>query len=172
MTHSILRDKLARLVEQWNVDGTPSKYAFEFIASDLAEWKDVNAVSSGLWRVAPTMLTATLDDFVGQGIETIEFFARFAGVEVTPLGVMQPAPVIVEECRNHCPTFLGLTVLRTFVLEDLIYIGRSIPAGTLLLVGGGPFLQSEPDIAAQANLHLVAKDVKEFIEFLLNFQPQ
>ena len=168
---SLVREKLSDLVRQWQVDGTPSKYAFEFITSDLFEWKEANSISSGLWPTPPTMITATLDDFVGQGIETIEFFAKFAGMEVTSLGVMQPVETIVEECTERRPTLLGLTVLRTFVFEDLIYIGQNIPSSTLLIVGGGPCLQSEPEIATQANLHLVAKDVKDFIEFMLNFQP-
>lgn len=168
---SLLREKLSCLVREWQVNGTPSKYAFEFIVSDLFEWKGTNEISSGLWLTPPTMITATLDDFVGQGIETIECFAKFAGIDVTPLGVMQPPEKIVEQCNQQRPTFLGLTVLRTFVFEDLIYIGHNIPSSTLLIVGGGPCLQSEPEIATQANLHLVAKDVKDFIEFLLNFQP-
>ncbi len=162
---------MSDLVRQWQVDGTPSKYAFEFIVSDLFEWRQERRISSGLWIDPPTMITATLDDFVGQGIETIEFFAKFAGMEVTSLGVMQPAETIVEKCSEQRPTLLGLTVLRTFAFEDLIYIGQNIPSSTLLIVGGGPCLQSEPEIATQANLHLVAKDVKDFIEFMLNFQP-
>ena len=175
MTESInptqlLREKLASLVQEWQDDALPSRYAFEFIASDLAEWKQTNRIS-GLWDTPPTMITATLDDFMGKGIETIELFAKIAGIEVTPLGVMQSAETIVKECIKQQPALLGLTVLRTFVFEDLVYIGHNIPSNTLLIVGGGPCLQSNPEIATQANLHFVAKDIKDFIQFLLNFQP-
>jgi len=167
---SLLRGKLTELVQRWESDGLPSKYMFEFIASDLIEWKRTNHISSGLWDNPPTMITATLDDFVGQGIETIERFAEIAGIAVTSLGVMQPPERIIEECNKTRPSLLGLTVLRTFVFEDLIYIGRNIPSDTLLIVGGGPCLQSDPDIATQANLHFVAKDLKDFIRFILSFQ--
>ena len=96
---SLLREKLASLVQQWQDDGLSSKYAFEFIAPDLIEWKRTNHIS-GLWETPPTMITATLDDFVGQGIKTIELFAEIAGIEVTSLGVMQSPETIIKECNN------------------------------------------------------------------------
>lgn len=167
---SLLREKLASLVQQWQGDGLPGRYAFEFIASDLIEWKQTNRIS-GLWKTPPTMMTATLDDFVGKGIEIIGLFAEIAGIEVTPLGVMQSPETILKECNRQHPSLLGLTVLRTFVFEDLVYIGHNIPSNTLLIVGGGPCLQSDPEIATRANLRFVAKDVKDFIQFMLNFQP-
>jgi hypothetical protein len=167
---SLLREKLAGLLQEWQGDGLPSRYAFEFIASDLIEWKRTNRIS-GLWDTPPTMITATLDDFVGKGIETIGLFAEIAGIKVTPLGVMQSPETIVKECNKQNPSLLGLTVLRTFVFEDLVYIGHKIPPNTLLIVGGGPCLQSDPEIATRAKLHFVAKDVRDFVQFMLNFQP-
>jgi len=166
----LLREKLSGLLEQWQVGGLPSRYEIESTAQELLEWKQTAGIS-GLWNQPPSMITATLDDALGKGIEIIQMFAEIAGINVTPLGIMQSPETIVIECNKRLPHLLGLTVLRSDAYEDLEYIGHNIPPNTLLIVGGGPFLQSDPELAVRAKVHLVANDVAAFIRFILDFKP-
>ncbi len=167
---TLLRKKLSDLLEQWQVGGFPSRYEIESTALELLEWKQTTGIS-GLWNQPPSMITATLDDALGKGIEIIQMFAELAGIKVIPLGILQSPDTIVNQCNNHCPSFLGLTVLRSDAYEDLEYIGHNIPPNTLLIVGGGPFLQSDPELAIRAKIHFIAHDVAAFLQFVLNFQP-
>ena len=164
-----LREKLTYLLEKWQLGGLPSRYEIETTGLELLEWKRANHVS-GLWSKPPIMITATLDDGIGKGIEIIQFFAEIAGIEVIPLGIMQSPETIVNECTKHRPALLGLTILRSYACEDLEYIGHNIPSNTLLLAGGGPFLQSDPELAIRANVDFVLKDVAAFLQFILDFQ--
>lgn len=167
---ALLREKLSDLLKQWQASEFPTRYEIESDAKDLLAWKQAHNVS-GLWHKPPLMITATLDDALGKGIEIIQLFAEVAGIKVIPLGIMQSPDTIVDECNQHCPSLLGLTILRSYAYKDLEYIGHHIPKKTLLIVGGGPFLQMDPELAVRTKVHLVIKDVASFIGFILNFQP-
>lgn len=167
---ALLREKLSDLLEQWQFSGLPSRYEIESAAQELLVWKQTVGIS-GLWNQPPSMVTATLDDALGKGIEIIQLFAEVAGIKVTPLGIMQSPETIVTECNKRLPHLLGLTILRSDAYDDLKYIGHNIPPTTLLIIGGGPIFQSDPELAVHAKVHFVAHDVAAFLQFVLNFQP-
>ncbi len=165
---SPLRAKLLELLEEWKANKFASRYEIEQSGHDLLEWKTSNRIS-GIWNESPLMITATLDDALGQGIELIQLFAQAAGMEVIPLGICRPATAIITECKKHLPDLLGLTVLRSDVEEDLIFIGQSIPSKTRLIAGGGPLL-SDAEIIRDARICFVAKDIASFVRYMLDFK--
>lgn len=166
----LLRHKLSGILDEWQVCDFPSRYEIEASAHELLDWKQANGIIS-LWDRRVTMLTATLDDALGQGIKIIEMFAEIAGIEVTPLGILQSPDTIIASCTELRPSFLGLTVLRTYAYDDLLHIGKSIPATVKLIVGGGPFLQTETELIEKAGVDFIARDITSFLDFLLAFQP-
>ncbi len=168
-SNELSRQNLIGILAKWKQEGLPSRYEMEKIGQDMLANKQ-SGEATGIWDVPAKMVTATLDDALGQGIEMIELFAKIAGIEVIPLGVCQSPETIISECNGHLPNFLGITVLRSDATEDLINIGQNLPAGTKFVVGGGPFLRSYPETIDFANVHFVARDVAAFLRFLLNFE--
>jgi methylmalonyl-CoA mutase cobalamin-binding subunit len=116
------------------------------------------------------MITATLDDGWGHGLEVIEALAAAVGVAVHPLGVLQRPDVILTACRERQADLLGLTVLQFDSDEDLIEIARGLPPETTLIAGGAAFIH-DPDFAERTGTLYVARDGAAFLEFLLRFYP-
>lgn len=166
----LLKYKLSGILDEWQDCDFPSRYEIESSARELLEWKKANGIAS-FWDERVTMLTATLDDALGQGIKTIEMFAEVAGIEVISLGILQSPETIIDSCTKLRPSLLGLTVLRTYAYDDLLLIGKSIPTTVKFIAGGGPFLQTETELVRQARIDFVARDVTSFLDFLLTFQP-
>ena len=131
----------------------------------IMEWKQANNIS-GLWTPAPVMVTATLDDAMGHGLELIHEYARAAGLELVQLGLLQSPDKIIDTCHEVDARILGLTVLQQFSDEEAIRIGRSIPEQTLFIAGGAAFL-FDPDLAEEARVDYVAKDALAFLWYLL-----
>ena len=163
-----LQDRLVELLGQWEEVGLPARYEIEEAAQDILRWKNQTGID-GLWAHSPLMITATLDDAVGQGLHLIHLVAEMAGIRVMPLGILQPPETIVQECHQHHPDLLGLTVLRFTAAEDLEYIGHNLPPGTKLIVGGTSIFQADPELARRTGVHFLAKDAAAFLRFLLDF---
>ena len=132
----------------------------------MLAWK-IDQQIGGLWEHPPQMVTATLDDSIGQGLKMIHCFSDVAGVKVTPLGLMQPPEVIVSTCRQLRPDMLGMTVLQFDSLEMLDEIVDKLSAATQVIVGGSAFRQMS---AAQLREkpYRVLSDVAAYVEFLLS----
>lgn len=160
-----LRHQLEALSRTWIDQGLPSREQIVRCARTLIAWKEKHS-GMGLWPEAPLLMTATLDDGIGQGIEIIGLFAEVLGMRVMPLGLVQPADAIVTACRRHCPDFLGLTVLQLDSDEALARVGHRLPPGTCL-IAGGPAFRYDPEMAARCGVHHVAANVAYFIAFLL-----
>lgn len=122
---------------------------------------------AGLWPWVPRMLTATLDDAIGQGIAVVRHFAAAVGMEVIDLGLCQTCEAILAACRTHRPALLGLTVLQFTSEEDLACIGSRRPAQCRLVVGG-PIFKADPALAGRCGCDFVARDVAAFLNYLLN----
>lgn len=120
---------------------------------------------TGLWDVPPLMITATLDDGIGQGIRIIERFAGLAGLRVHPMGLTVARERIAAECRRHRPALLGVTVLQVDSEEDLCWIGHGLPEETRLVAGGAAF-RTDPDLAGRCGVDFVAGNVAAFIGYL------
>ncbi|MEW6261261.1 MAG: cobalamin-dependent protein [Thermodesulfobacteriota bacterium] len=125
----------------------------------------------GLWAVAPVLVTATIDDGIGQGISIIGRFAEAVGIVVKPLGLMQSVDTIVEACLHLQPNFLGLTVLQ-FDSEPIVAeIASRIPEKTRLICGG-PVFRVDPEFAQRTGVHAAALHVGDFLDILLMWSAE
>jgi hypothetical protein len=162
----ILNKKLSDLVRKWEDNGLPGRDTMVKTGRMLANWKQDGNVQ-GLWEHPPHLMTATLDDAWGHGLDLIELYATVAGLHVFRVGLLKSAGDVIDACRDRKPDFLGITVLQFDSEDDLCTIGRNIPADTRLIVGG-PIFRADPDIAVRANVHLVAGNLAVFVKFLLS----
>lgn len=162
---STLTKRLEQLTREWIEKGIPSRDQIVRCARELIRWKEEND-HQGLWAVPPRLITATLDDGIGQGIEIIQLFAEVLGMRVIALGLVQSADKIVAACRQHHPEYVGLTVLQLDSEEELAQVGRALPAGSCL-VAGGPAFRYDEELASRCGVHFVAPNVAYFINFML-----
>lgn len=161
----ILRTRLADMVTGLQGGGKPSRTELAVAAEEIRQWKKENQVA-GLWADPPLMVTATLDDAMGHGLDLIHRYAWLAGLKIHPLGLLQSADAVATACRELEPALLGLTVLQFDSEDDLIRIARNIPA-TTRIVAGGPVFKGDPDLARRAGVHRVASDAADFLKYLL-----
>jgi methanogenic corrinoid protein MtbC1 len=163
-----LRDRLEKLAAGLLANGRPSRTELAAAIKDLQAWKMEHQVA-GLWKDPPLMVTATLDDAMGHGLDLIHQYAELAGLKVQALGLLQSAETVAAACRELNPALLGLTVLQFDTEEDLIQIARNIPE-TTRIVAGGPVFKADPDLARRAGIHRVAADAADFLNFLLTLE--
>jgi methylmalonyl-CoA mutase cobalamin-binding subunit len=168
-SHSSLRLKIAELVETLRKTRRPSRNALLSAAERVLEWKRGSG-AAGLWPRPPLMVTATLDDGWGHGLEVIHLYGEVAGLSIIPLGLLKTPGEIIGACASRQPDILGLTVLQFDTEEALIEIRSGIPKQTRI-VAGGPLFGADPDLARRAGIDFVAVDAAAFIEYLLDFQP-
>jgi len=166
MRDHLLWKKLNDLVLQWQGRRLPSHDALMELADRIEHWKRQNGVRA-LWPVPPRMVTATIDDGIGQGIAIIDRYARLAGLDLTRLGLMQSPKAIVTACREIQPRWLGLTILQLDSEDDLAAIAGQLPRVTRL-IAGGPALIIDPQLSQRAGVHHAARNLSAFIEILLS----
>ena len=117
------------------------------------------------------MITATLEDGVGQGLKMIHLFSRIAGIEITPLGLMQTEGAIINACIKQQPDFLGMTILQFDSEEVLCRIIEHIPKKIQVVVGGPIFnMMDKEDLSKKS--YVVLNTVSSYLDFLLNWQHQ
>lgn len=160
-----LRKKLMDLLGHWKKTGFPSRSGLVSIANELIEWKKKNHIE-GIWEEPPLMVTATLDDTFGYGLQVIHLYAEVAGIRINPLGLLQTPKQIMKTCCEVDPDFLGLTILQFDTEEALTAICRNLPPKTKVVVGG-PIFKVDPCLARRAGVHYVAKNVTSFLEYIL-----
>jgi methanogenic corrinoid protein MtbC1 len=146
----------------------PSRSGLEKASGVLREWK-VKTGGSGLWDKPPLMITATLDDGLGQGLEIIRMFSETAGIEIIDLGLLVTPDKIITECKRNNPDLLGLTVLQFDSEEDILMLSKNLPPKTKI-IAGGPVFTADPGFAQRTGIHFVAKNVAYYIRFLLQFE--
>ena len=164
-----LRARLIGLSLEWIENGLPARSIIEQTANEISDWKTVTGIN-GIWLHPPHMLTASLDDGSGLGLNIIEQYASIAGMRVRRLGLCVHPEVILDACRRDLPDFLGLTVLQTDSEEALAQIGHGLPPQTCM-VAGGPAFRSDPDLGDSGRVDFVARNVAFFIDFLLKWMP-
>jgi len=164
-----VRDRVSEMLQNWARQGKPTREDYMKGARMLetlrrqSEW-------GGLWPQSPLMLTATLDDGWGNGLDIIETLAASVGVTVQALGVLQSPATIVQACRDRQPALLGLTVLQFDSDEAVLQITDALPPVTTLIAGGAAYLY-DPEFAERTGTHAVARDGIGFLRFLLGYQP-
>lgn len=163
----LYKDKIIDTIRKWQKNPRPSREAFLNIASELIKWKQ-DAGIKGLWEDPPLMLTATIDDGWGHGLEIIQLYAEAAGINTVALGLLKSTDTIISECRKQCPHILGMTILQFDSEDSMAYIRKNIPSKTRI-VAGGPLFRSDPELGRRMGIDFVAKDAIAFMEYLLNF---
>jgi len=159
-----LRLGIAGILEK--LKGRPSRAAMIQGADDILALRLESGLAA-LWTAPPLMLTATLDDGLGNGLEVIHRYAEAFGMRLLPMGFLQTPEDIIAACREHTPCFLGLTILQFDTEEAVRRIRDDIPASVRILAGG-PLFQADPELAGRAGVDVVLKNAPAFGEFLLN----
>lgn len=157
--------KLKQLCTDWMDRGLPSRQQIIAQAVSLDQWKQKNAIA-GLWDTPVKLLSTTLDDGIGQGIEIINLFSATMGIQVVFLGLVQSPEAIVSACRKILPDILGMTVLQQDSEDGLHLVGRSLPPKTRLIAGGAAF-KYDPELAERCSVDYVAENVAYFIDYVL-----
>ncbi|MGA6926619.1 MAG: hypothetical protein WBY88_13100 [Desulfosarcina sp.] len=161
-----LREAVNRLTDDWLTGGPPSRQTLDQAAKEIVRLRARLNVN-GVWQDPPSMLTATLDDAIGQGLEVIEMFAAAIGMRLTRLGLMQSPAAVIDACRRHHPDYLGLTILQFDTEDDLLFIAGRLPDHTRI-VAGGPVFAGDPEFAGRTGIHYAAKNVADFLRFMLH----
>ena len=160
-----MRGILEELSQVLHADSSWSRAEIFRAGEILLDRKKASSIK-GLWQSPPLMVTATLEDAVGQGLTIIHLFSRLAGVDLKPLGLMRTPEEIIHACRQCRPVILGMTILQFHSEEALCEIIENLPAQTRVVVGGPifkPFSQEELD----TKNYLVLNDIRHFLDFLL-----
>lgn len=164
-----LGDRLQILVENWRALGLPSHSELLALADQIAT--EVPGSADGLWAPhRPLLLTATMDDGIGQGLQIVERYARLVGMRVQALGLNCSVNEIVMASQKASPQMIGLTVLQWDTLEEITALRRVLPE-TVALVIGGPIFRRHPLVALKSGVDAVAGGIGEFVEYLLNWSP-
>lgn len=162
------KQMIMNCLKQWE-GAPPTRESYLAAASEWTAWRQERC-HGGLWAAPPRMVTATIDDGWGHGLEVIEKLAAAVGICIHPLGLLQPVERIIAVCQELKPDFLGLTVLQFDSDDAVSEIVRSIPPSTLLVAGGAAF-QYDPDFALHTGTPVVVKNGASFVRFLLERAP-
>ena len=163
--YQAFQTEVGKLAERWLGNGLPSRQGLERSAAKLHALRKKMGVQ-GLWKAAPCMITATLDDGLGQGLAIIEAFATAIGIRLISLGLMRRPEEIVNACCRHKPAFLGMTVLQFDTEDELRAIAAQLPSSTHI-VAGGPVFTGDPEFAARTGCHYAARDVADFLRYMV-----
>ena len=159
---------LDEFVTSWQNDPTISWTHIYTVGEKLLAWKTQQNIV-GLWRHPPKMITATMDDAIGQGLKMIHLFSRVAGVEIIPLGLMQSKEAIIEACKNQHSDFLGMTILQFDTEEELNAIIQQIPERMEVLVGG-PIFKVIPENELLNKKYIPCNSICDYLNFLLHLE--
>ena len=163
-----LRLMIEDLLKKWDATGLPSRSALINHGEKLLEWKKSNG-ATGIWESSPLIVTSTLDDGMGHGLELIHLFSEAAGLRVNFIGLLQPPEKILSKCNKLLPDLLGLTVLQFDSEDALLQIRENLPPETRMVVGG-PVFNSDPEIALRTKVHFTAKTVASYMKILLGIK--
>ncbi len=166
-SRDILRTVLTDFIKK--LDENPGMSGSEVLQTGrkLLTWKATEAVD-GLFSQPPRLMTATLDDGIGQGLTMIHCFAELTGVEIIHLGLMQTSATITAECRRQHPDMLGLTVLQYDTEEILCdHIIPQLPE-TVQVIVGGPIFKTMTEKTLAAKPYRVLNTIPDFLLFLMD----
>ena len=160
-----IREILEELSQVLHADSSWSRAEIFRAGEILLDRKKASSIQ-GLWQSPPLMITATLDDAVGQGLTIIHLFSRLAGLDLRPLGLMQTPEEIIDACRQSLPDILGMTLLQFYSEETLCEIIENLPLQTRV-IAGGPIFRSFSQEELDTKGYLVLNGIRHFLDFLL-----
>ena len=161
-----LEETIRDCIDRWRRGGLPGPDGLGAAADGIVALRETPGIRP-LWQTPPLMLTATLDDALGQGLAVIHRFTDAVGVRRRHLGLAVSADTVIEACRADKPDLLGMTVLQFDSEDGLVRIRRDIPARTRM-VCGGPLFRADGELAARCGIDYVAAHVGEFLQYLLD----
>ncbi len=159
------RDEVGSIAQRWAAHGLPSRQRLDQRAAEIGTMRNRLTIA-GLWTQPPCMVTATLDDGLGQGLAIIETFASAVGMRLVRLGLLRTPEEIVTACHREIPDFLGLTVLQFDTEEQLSEIGRHLPRHTRM-IAGGPVYAADRGFAVRTGTHYAARHVADFLQYMV-----
>jgi methylmalonyl-CoA mutase cobalamin-binding subunit len=160
---------IVRLLDRWAQHGLPSREKLVQAAEEILAYR-LSVASPGLWPQPPLMMTATIDDGFGHGLDLIHRYAEAVGLRVKSLGRLRAPKTIVAACQRHLPDLLGMTILQFDSEDAVLAIRRECPS-TTTLIAGGPLFGADPEFASRAGIDVAVKDVGGFLKFLLTYTP-
>ncbi|MGD8252492.1 MAG: hypothetical protein PVF20_09265 [Desulfobacterales bacterium] len=166
-SHARFRNRVWAWIQRWDAGPIPSREDYLKAAAALAR----DSGPGGIWEFPPLMVTATIDDGLGHGLDVIEGLARGVGARVHRLGLMKTADWIIDACIQRQPDLLGLTVLQFDSDTDVARVSMAIPQRTTLVAGGASY-RYDPGFAERTGTPVVAQNGVEFLKFLLAYTPQ
>ncbi|WP_143083095.1 hypothetical protein [Thermodesulforhabdus norvegica] len=134
MTADGFRNEVLGVIRRWELRGLPPRWTLINTLKELKKRRDT--VVASLFESPPLILTATLDDGWGVGIEVIHAACDVLGIPYVFLGLIVSPEVIIRKCEELRPGVLGLTVLHESSLMDLKSLDQNLPENVLILVGG------------------------------------
>ena len=167
--HEDLRAYIRGELNRWAQDGLPSREKLVHSAEETHAYR-LSIASTGLWPQPPLMMTASIDDGFGHGLDLIHRYAEAVGLRVKALGLLRAPKTIVAACQRDLPDLLGLTILQFDTEDQVSAIRRECPT-TTTLIAGGPLFGADPDFASRAGIDVAVKDVGGFLKFLLTYTP-
>lgn len=161
-----LQKVLTEFADHWQQHPEISWSEIFHTGEKLLAWQEQQAIA-GFLAGPVKMVTATLDDAMGQGLKMIHLYSRIMGIDIIPLGLMQTTDSVITECVKQHPDFLGLTVLQFDTEEELDTIIREIPQDIRLIVGGPVFKFMDQE-ELDDKKYTVLNTTGEFIRFFCN----
>ena len=164
----LLRKKIRDMISHWDKSSVkPSWTELYAEGKKLLSWKNSRGIKS-IWSESPLLITATLDDGLGNGLKLIHLYSEIAGIDYIHAGLMMTAEEIIEECIKKEPDILGLTILRSDMDEEFEEICRNIPEKTRI-VAGGSIINSDPGFGECERGYFPAENALSFIKYLMDF---
>lgn len=129
-----MKNDLLNLLRTWESEGIPPRWTLISSLRSLKERREEEGAT--LIERPYLILTATLDDGWGVGLETIHAACEALGIKYVFLGLMVPPELIIQKCAEIQPDMVGLTILHEPSLELLKELDQALPKALPLLVGG------------------------------------
>lgn len=155
--------KIKEMLDEWEEQGMPPRWTLLRSLQTLREYREKNHIQ--LFPNSPVIMTATLDDGWGIGIDVIHKACEMLGISHRFLGLLVRPGKILKQCGILQPDFLGLTVLHETSLCDLKYIIQNLSPSIMILVGGLS-VDIQNDHLSSGRIHYI-RNVSQFIRLFL-----
>ena len=133
------RSELRKLAECWDIK-CPPRWTMLKTLEELAEKRIKLSIKTVLDRES-LILTATIDDGWGLGLELIHKACDVLGLPYRFLGLLLTPEEIIDACGEVQPNFLGLTILHDSSKNTLHRIVSEVPEDTIVFIGGSNFFE-------------------------------